>query len=122
MKIEIRAQFVFELPLTAEQTAALITLSELHYDGRCRMASRGFLAGWRSQIAAAVECDIPDYTVRASYDELDTCMKLLEMRFAAQHLVNRAVTDGLNRHFWGAAQLANSKYNDWQSIYEGNDG
>lgn len=122
MRIVIRTRAVFELPLTLEQIVALITLSEHHYDARCKMAGHGFLAGWRGQIKVAIECDIPDVAVGASFDELDTCLKLLEMRFSLQHLVDRAVTDALHRHFMGATRLANDKFNEWQTVYEGDDG
>lgn len=126
MKIEITTRCVLHLPLTIPQVDTLMTLSQHHYDAKCKMASNGdgFLTRWRRMIEASLACEITDSTIAATMDEVDTCLKLLEMRMPASsaRLIERDISNQLDRNLWGAMTLANSKYNDWQAIYEGDDG
>jgi hypothetical protein len=121
MKIVITTRAVLDLPLTTQQVDALITLSQHHYDGRCRMASGddGFLTGWRGQIVGQTACGATDISVSASMHEADTCLKLLEMRHLAERsaLVDKGICDALNRDLCGATSLANSKFTEWQATY-----
>lgn len=123
MQINISTQFVFDVPLTEKHVLALIKLSKLHYDGRCRLASsespHGFLTLWRRMIEAEIAADLNVSPTRASFAELDTCLKLLEaisvIRVSNQEL--SALCDEMTTAFHGAINLANSKYSEWQAVY-----
>lgn len=85
MKIEIHGQPVFLIELSVPQLEVLLQLSESHYEGKCKAASRqgGFLYGWRNTLVVFPEMgtttpEVPP-VVEASGDELGTCLKLLEM-------------------------------------------
>lgn len=137
MKIDISPKFVFALPLTVQHIDALIMLSRHHYDAHCRLASsdNGFLTRWRKWLAIDSESytdqDVPSesYTdqdvpsTHASADELDTCMKLLEIRssLAAMSLLAAESIDICNEltaAFHGAMQLANRKFTEWRATYD----
>lgn len=78
MKVAIHAHPVFHFYLGAQAVELLRKLSKKHYDAHCRSISepgRGsFLWGWHTL------CDGADGAeVSASFRDLDTCLKLLEM-------------------------------------------
>lgn len=76
MKFEVTAKPVFHFTPTEQQIACLISLARLYYDGRCKAAAQqgGFIYGWRNAI---VEFKMPE--VSASWHDLDTTMKIIEM-------------------------------------------
>ena len=122
MQIGISVQFVFDIPLTEKHVTALSTLSRHHYDVRCKLASNdnGFLTGWRRMIEADTAAELEVSPLRVTWEQLDTCLKLLEMRYIASALLSDEQIDlchAMNQSFWGAIRLASSKYDEWQAIY-----
>jgi hypothetical protein len=120
MQINISVQFMFDVPLTAQHVAALIKLSQHHYDHRCKEASSetGFLTVWLRMINNCTTLGLDVAPTRATWSELDTCLKLLETRRLAALLIGEAdLCDDLNRAFAGALGLAGSKYHDWRAVY-----
>ena len=75
MKVEIYGKPEFWFALTDNQMAVLETLSAVHYDGVCKDATKGggFLFAWKN-----ARTDVPAIGLRASFREIDTCLKILE--------------------------------------------
>lgn len=75
MKIEIQGKPEFWFALTDEQMAVLELLSSVHYDLKCKMATmvNGFIYGWKNARSA-----VDKTSRRASFREIDTCLKILE--------------------------------------------
>lgn len=123
MKIAICTTCQYRIPFTLAQIDALRTLSEHHYDVKCKMARSegGFLDRWRRMLSDALDCGIEDAAVWGDTNDLQICLKLLEMRHiaAVSGLVDGALCDAINRDLWGAVHLAMSKYQDWQATYVG---
>ncbi len=82
MKIEIEVRPIFWLLLTREDVEPLVLLSQHHYDGVCKAASRpgGFLYGWLNIVSAGIPAD-QDTPPLCSADRrsLDTVLKCCEM-------------------------------------------
>lgn len=108
MQIKLTTSIVFDVPFTAEHVAGLVKLSALHYDGNCKMASKpdGFLARWGANLAYG--------PIRATFHELDICLKLLEMRFVLPDDFGGDLAIDLRR----VLVLANRKFREWQAVYE----
>lgn len=89
MKIEITASPVFRLPLTAEDVALLRELAAVHYDGHCKASGAvgGFLYGWWNMVSLVNLTDTgtgvverePPPLVRATFDQIDITLKIMEM-------------------------------------------
>lgn len=77
MKITIKARPEFHLPLDAATVALLMQMSSLHYDARCKAASAvgGFIYGWRNSVQFS-----PELPVEATWNDLDTVLKICENR------------------------------------------
>jgi hypothetical protein len=80
-RIQGRPEFFFTL--TLEEVTALIRLSEAHYDGACKEASRpgpnGFLYGWKNRLTWATEEGRPTPQISATWRELDLVLKITEV-------------------------------------------
>lgn len=116
MKIEITTQCEFHIALTARHVDCLIKLASHHYDSQCKAAVGVFLIGWKRSIETLQ--DIPGkHRITMSWNQCDTCLKLLEMR---QYLKGTDLrrADELNRALAGALSLANLKYSEWRATYE----
>lgn len=74
MEAKIVLKPSFSLKLETDIVEILIQESSRHYDLSCRGASRegGFIFGWRNSIDFGCSC-------AASFRELDTTLKILEM-------------------------------------------
>lgn len=92
MKIEVEVQPVFWLTLTREDVEPLILLSQHHYDGACKAASRpgGFLYGWLNITSAGVPTGHEPPKCSADRRQLDTVLKCCEMARLAHQ--SRALT------------------------------
>jgi hypothetical protein len=125
MDIELTARCVFALPLSRPHIDVLNTLSHCHYDVRCKMASseRGFLTQWRNSIDTDLALGLdPPLPIKAEFDQLDTCLKVLEMRFPAAMATiisadENALCLDLIKNFAGVARLANHKFREWQAVW-----
>lgn len=131
MDIEIRVQCVFSVPFVQEQIDVLTKLAQVHYDHKCKSAPEegGFIAKWQKYMSAdrvyrdtLTENDDP-FTVSATFSELDTCLKILEVANLAYHskLISQeamALCTSLTRDFRGVLSLANQKYREWQITYK----
>jgi hypothetical protein len=130
MDIHIRCTPSFDITLTSNHIALLAKLSVLHYDNKCKSASEenGFLKQWEYTVSAWI---IPIHAlggeppfVRASFSDLDTCLKILEVTGLATR--SKLLTEDevkisreLRRDFSSVLQLANDKYHEWQAHYIG---
>lgn len=113
MKIEIIGRPEFWFALTDAQMAVLELLSSVHYDGVCKDATKvgGFIYGWKNA-RASVEAT----TVRASFREIDTCLKILEVLMhppAALQEAQQIVGHKLVRSFREALTAANTASQSW---------
>lgn len=82
---------MFHLFLEKRDIDLLACAAGAHYDSRCKKAALpgGFIFGWRNAFILAEGEPAPDYPMRATRDELDTLLKILEMRsmvFGAEDL------------------------------------
>lgn len=117
MKYEIgpgSARFNIELPLA--DIAMLCALSAIHYDGRCKSASAhgGFLCGWRNYAEFCAEKYGPEtsHSVTASFDELDSCLKIMEHPTREHETHAYALTTKFSR----LCTLANEAYHAWTPV------
>ena len=141
MEITIRADFEFTIPLTMADVECLMKLSRHHYDGKCKQASAepytskaNFLTGWRNSIAMDMKynemCDSGEIkrdegeepivpTIRATWDNLDTSLKIMEMSsyLTREDAVYAASVKKMRGDFNGALTLAREKYREWQTTY-----
>lgn len=124
MKVDISVNFVYSVHLTKQDVDVLIKLSQRHYDGRCKLASMegGFLAKWSRWIEVCLLTEQQPPLTEANSTELDTCLKLLEIRhYAGDSILSAAESDRsdiLAKAFHGAMTLANSKFTDWRASYD----
>lgn len=128
MKVVLAARIEFYLSLTALDIETLCMLSNAHYDGRCKASGQigGFLYGWRNHVEAWELYNLPkkkkkEQTVRASWDDLDTCLKIME--WPTRMLIDKqparvAAVQNMNKHFLAVMRLANEKYKEWKCTYE----
>jgi hypothetical protein len=112
---------------------ALIAMSGAHYDGVCKLASSpdGFLTLWSRRLKMHEEWDEKAYgplhsafSAQASFAELDTLLKILEMVTVSATAaiithVAAVACRALTRDLSGAAIIANLKYLEWQTVYNG---
>ena len=73
----------YHVSITSDDLLPLMTLSEHHYDGACKAASRpgGFLHRWNAILEHRAEGDDPDselLLLPADRRELDTLLKICE--------------------------------------------
>jgi hypothetical protein len=122
MHIRITNSPRFEVPLTLAHITALTVLSECHYDATCKSVSRqgGFLFGWANWANDAAY----ENTVTATFDQIQTVSKLLELLSQAHHskLVDDAAVKlcrDLQRSLHGAISLANENFHEWQAVFSG---
>ena len=125
MNIQIHASPVFFVPLREKHIEVLMLLSEHHYDGTCKAASKvgGFLHGWKNQINWWKQ---PDYeleeeykTIRTDMHELGLCCKMLEMSsylFTDKDSEEMKTARDMRQSFNRAFSLANSKYDEWKVV------
>lgn len=120
MKIDLKAQIVFKLPLTTKHVSLLIRLSEHHYDGKCRKAKDGFLKDWDAIIKSWDKFPPdPEYRyVEASSHEIDTCLKLMEIARGFFNVDDWLICCSLGHSFSGAMSLANQCYSNWKATWE----
>lgn len=108
------ARFNIGLPLA--EIEMLCALSAIHYDGRCKAASApgGFLYGWRNYAAFCAEKYGPEtaHAVTASFSELDSCLKIMEM--PTKEHAERA--HALTRKFSRLCTVANEAYRAWTPV------
>lgn len=73
---------VFALTLRRVEIDVLSRLSRAHYDLRCKLASQpgGFIYGWGNHLDLME--NEPNSRVTATWNDLDTCLKILEVRVA----------------------------------------
>lgn len=95
MKAVMRARPRFELSFTASEINVLMACSTLHYDFVCKKASLegGFIYGWNNWLIHGAPHENNLVSTTAGWDEIDICMKILEMpreseRDAARKLSN----------------------------------
>jgi hypothetical protein len=134
MDIQIHASPVFLIPLREKHIEVLMLLSEHHYDGTCKAASKvgGFLYGWKNQIDwwKDYEQEEEYKTIRTNMHELGLCCKMLEMSSYLFPSPSRGLTAAvfgshkdseemkvardMRQSFNRAFSLANSKYDEWK--------
>lgn len=117
MKIGLTARIEFSLPITQDQIAILTKLAKHHYDAKCKAAP--FLARWAStiEIMKTYEPDPDHHTVDATNDQIQTCLKLMEMATALLEPEQITVCRALSRDLSGALHLSNECYSNWQATY-----
>lgn len=133
MNIEITGTPAFHLPLTPLHIDVLMRLSDLHYDGTCKAASKlgGFLYGWNNAIQWRHKNPDPKddtiHTVRADWHNLDICLKIMEIAYMRGWLdamesnhsredIQTAVHE-LELSFRGAMRQASHEREHWLTIY-----
>jgi hypothetical protein len=129
VQIEISAEPRFYVPLTLEEVEVLKELSSLHYDALCRASGEpvtgGFIHGWWNSLSIQVNYPISDEPtealrpVKASWRELDLCLKIME--FVPPNLApeKKAVVAKLTKHFNGALRHATTVLPSWTTTYLG---
>lgn len=89
MKIQITASPVFHLPLTASDVRLLRELAAAHYDSVCKAAGvlGGFLYGWSNMLSCIEDepASAEPRTVDATWRNIDTTLKILEMAGPVLH-------------------------------------
>ena len=118
MKIEINGRPQFNFTLTDEQMAVLTLLSDLHYDAACKMANMvgGFIYGWRNARHHKSNAQL-----RASFREVDTCLKILEgLAFPPSEITIGQIDVGraLVKSFRVALTHANKETQSWSTEIE----
>lgn len=85
MHCTLQASPSFQLTLTQEELAVLLDCSGTHYDGVCKSASLvgGFLYGWKNHFFSVDgefnDAPLSEINVTATWSQIDTCLKILEM-------------------------------------------
>lgn len=125
MQIVITARPIFNLPLTLDQIELLAKLSDAHYDGRCKAASRpgtgGFIHGWKGCATFHAEnphLDREPFTVQATWHEIDTTLKILEM-CSYLPVPERAMALELQADLYAALQHADKVVPSWTDVFAG---
>lgn len=123
MKIGISGQPVFWFALTDEQMAVLDHLSALHYDGVCRGATKvgGFIYGWKNARAGSEEESRKRTILKASFREIDTCLKILEgLMHPPGNMPEAQQIEGrkLAKSFHAALTCANETSPSWSTEIE----
>ncbi|KWU17892.1 hypothetical protein [Burkholderia cenocepacia] len=131
MKIDIVGIPEYYLFFEEAHLAYVLELSKMHYDGVCRAASaragtngatmNGFLTVWSDNIESqrTHEPDSPTRPCRSSRHELDTLLKILEIRGYDSSEDNRAFGANLARSLCGARDAASTLREGWQASYDG---
>lgn len=120
MKIEITAVPRYWLHLRLPTVKLLQRLSALHYDDKCKAASRpgGFLYGWAVTLSPYEGANVAEDgtllddagippLVRASFEELDTVLKIVEFP-PPMVVADRLVVEDLRDSLYSAIKLAES--------------
>jgi hypothetical protein len=107
MKANLQPRPRFLLWLTEAEIATLVTCSKLHYDGKCKFASYtgGFLHGWSNWAVMGAPHENGLVYCPASNEEVDTCLKILEMPRPEEEVVARALSIQLRHCFHEAARI-----------------
>jgi hypothetical protein len=120
MKVEIQGRPEFRFMLTLAQVDVLVKLSRGHYDSVCRAASDPnaphgdhFIYTWRACVEGAGE----DYTHRASWRQLDVCLKIMEMAGMCTRQ-EKAAVDKLRHAFFSAMSVANNHAATWTAEFK----
>ena len=117
MKVLIRSQPVFDIPITPIELGILKRMSESHYDGHCNSISRvgGFLYGWTNHQEFLAEIDAPEdqYRVTATWSQVDTLLKCLEMRRYLHSDDEREIALRLSRQLFKLLQVASESIGAW---------
>lgn len=120
MKFEIVGRPKFYFYLTKEEVDVLVSMSKAHYDGHCRAASMpkvgGFLNGWKNMVECTTEFNEPPLQLSASWDELDTVLKITEM--CNQTVKNAEVASRLHWAFQRAMTAATRVAKQWTADIE----
>ena len=92
MRCTLHAIPSFLLTITREELAVLLDCAGTHYDSVCKSSSLqgGFLYGWKNQFffLSDGEATPNEVNVTATWREMDTCLKILEM--PRHHVAMRA--------------------------------
>lgn len=113
MNYEIYGVPRFEFRISRQQLDFLMDYSSAHYDTECRFASRvgGFVYGWNNRMG------IDSYTrVSASFRDLDTCLKILEIPIPSMNLKDRKIQEELASSFRDMLTFANSQCKYWHIL------
>jgi hypothetical protein len=122
MDIQINASPVFLVPLREKHIKILMLLSEHHYDGTCKAASKvgGFLHRWKNQIdwwkSGCYEQEEEYKTIRTDMHELGLCCKMLEIASYLLESEEMKAARDMRKSFNRAFSLANSKYDEWKVV------
>lgn len=123
MKVTISARTQFSVPLTEQHLQDLFRCAEHHYDARCRQYGRegGLVQVWlrRYKFTSELpEFKPEDFVVVCSWQDLDTCAKILEVgRYDADAGV-RDRTMELGRQFSALLRLGNAHVANWHADVE----
>ena len=133
MEIDIRVKFIFHVPFTETDINVLMLLSEHHYDGKCKAASKvgGFIYGWKNQLETHKKLKAQSLingrhdkhsqlTMETDWHELDTTMKTMENSFILTRDKPEwtASVTKMRKAIMGALNLSNTHYEDWQDTYK----
>lgn len=96
------------ISLTAAEVDAIRNCAGMHYDGVCKQSAEvgGFLWGWKNVFEWAERENEPS-SVRATFRECDTVLKILEMQCPK---VDWAVRRSLSKFFWGVCETLNNSH------------
>jgi hypothetical protein len=120
MKIFIQGVPHFHWQPTHAHIALLTALSGMHYDARCKEAScvGGFIYGWKNCVLLAeTEASDDAVTVNATWNQLDTCLKIMEMPHGLND-AEKALVYEMRTSFHRALTVANQKCRDWNTESE----
>lgn len=131
MKIEITAVPRYWLHMSLAHAMLLQKLSSIHYDSKCKRAGLlgGFLYGWINQLTPYEGAKVaPDGTclsvegmpllVTATFDELETCLKIMEFPPPVMAVEERTMIDDMFQSFMDAFKIAESAVRQIQLVKE----
>ncbi len=109
MKISIYATSNFVFEVAKDLVDNLMQLSQMHYDGICRSASKigGFLYGWNNMVTFRESQPIKErepVTASCNFRTLDTLAKICE--FLPSHIKNNSKILDFKKSIWEAMCLA----------------
>lgn len=116
MQISISATPVFYIPLTVEQVRLVSKIGSNHYDSVCANACRvgGFIYGWINQLSFSSGSDP---TVKATWRELDTVLKICEMGLILPPN-EKAMLRDLVADFHSIMKQTNEITSEWHSVID----
>lgn len=107
MHIETEWQPAFRISPNEDTIKALIKVAQRHYDFACRSMADGALAQWLQRVESGwADC------VYASFRDLDTTLKLCEMRAVVCDPYELTLLDSYVRDVGKALRDANARYRE----------